>query len=98
MRTKLRTTAQLGPGMVVRLDIGDGEFRQVADVARGPWPGTRRVTFTDGTGDWFHLNTGWSVARSKTARNTAICRAGIGRTADVLDATAALFRAYALAA
>ncbi len=98
MRTKTRTTADIKPGMVIRLDFATGDFKQVATVQRGPWPNTRYIVFTDGTGEWFHNSTGWSVARGKTARNTAIRRAGIGSTVDILDATAALFRTYALAA
>lgn len=99
MRTKTRTADQLKPGMVARLDMGTtSEFKQVASIARGPWPNTRMIRFTDGTGQWFPRNTGWTVARGKTARNTAIRRAGIGSTVDILDATAALLRVYALAA
>lgn len=98
MRTKTRTTFDIKPGMVIRLDFSTGDFKQVATTTRGPWPNTRQITFTDGASQWFHANTNWAVARGKTARNAAIRRAGIGSTVDILDATAALFRVYALAA
>lgn len=97
MRTKTRTTTQLKPGMVIRLDFSTNQFKQVATVKPGPWPNTRDITFTDGTRNWFHLSTAWTVARSKTVRNATKARAALipgHALADVLG----LFGAYARAA
>lgn len=94
MRTKTRATLDIRPGMVIRFDFSiRGEFRQVAAVERGPWPNTRYITFTDGTGDWYHASTGWAVARGKTARKTVthLAPKPSGTLADAL----ALLGAYA---
>jgi hypothetical protein len=99
MRTKTRSAEQLRPGMVARLNMGaTGEFRQISHVGHGPWGNTRTIRFTDGTGQWHHRTESFLVARGKTVRNIAIRRAGIGSTVDIVDAVAALFRVYALAA
>ena len=75
MRTKTRTTIDIKPGMVIRFDSSDREFRQVAAVTPGPWPNTRYITFVDGPGDWYHAKTEWAVARGKTTRNAVKARA-----------------------
>ena len=75
MRTKTRTTIDIKPGMVIRFDSSDREFRQVAAVTPGPWPNTRYITFVDGPGDWYHAKTEWAVARGKTTRKAVKGRA-----------------------
>lgn len=94
MRTKARTTAQLKPGMVIRFDFSTNQFRQVATVTPGPWPNTRYITFTDGTGNWHHTTAGWTVARGKTTRKTVQARASLIPSFALADVFA-LFGAYA---
>ncbi|GAA0493918.1 hypothetical protein Ade02nite_20950 [Paractinoplanes deccanensis] len=105
MRTKIRTSQTLKPGMVVRATGQDSfgldltTYRQVEKVYAVRAYSSAVVHFTDGT----RANVGYSrefqVARNKAQRNAAIRRAATPQPtrAGIFDVMTRLLGAYAAA-
>lgn len=93
MRTKIRNALNIKPGMVIRLEYSTQPFREVATVTRGPWPNTRTITFTDGTGEWYGRSTDFQVVRGKNSRRTPRARLVLANRG-FADAAFALVGAY----
>jgi len=94
MRTKIRTTAQLKPGMVIR-SSNTHAFRQVAKVEKLTPYAERVVTFTDGARERWGNGWEFQVARSKAIRGAAKARAALIPAHALSDALGAVVGAYA---
>lgn len=98
-RCKIRTTAQLKTGMVVRADGVDTEltrldvYREVAKVEHFAYS-DKIVTFTDGTRVRVGKTREFEVTRSKAARNTAKARVDHPKHPSALESALALLGAY----
>lgn len=96
MRTKIRITEDIGPGMVIRTS-GDANYRQVASSVKHYLWAARTITFTDGTRETYALNWAFTVARGKEARNAVNARAAVIPSLALANAFT-VFNAYAVAA